>query len=141
MGEEGKIRIEHVAGDRFRIAVRGHELSVDQPVDVGGEDLAPTPTELFVSGLAACVGFFGARYLARHGLSAEGLAVDVEFAFSNDRPSRVAWVDLRVVVPAGVPEDQRERFMAVIEHCSVHNSIRQAPDVRIRLEEGVTRAA
>lgn len=138
---EGTLRVEHVAGDRFRIAVRGHELTVDQPVESGGEDLAPTPTEMFVAGLASCVGFFGARYLVRHGLSTEGLAVDCRFSFASDRPSRVASVDLRIEVPAGLPEAQRERFMAVVEHCTVHNSIQRAPEVRIRLEEGATKAA
>lgn len=40
--------VAHHGGDRFRASIRGHEVLVDQPVAAGGEDTAPTPTELFV---------------------------------------------------------------------------------------------
>jgi putative redox protein len=66
------LTVAHRGGDRFRIRGRGHEIDVDQPVGDGGEDTAPTPTELFVAGLASCVVFYARRYLARHGLSATG---------------------------------------------------------------------
>ena len=67
-GEPRALTVAHRGGDRFRIRVRGHEIDVDQPVGDGGEDTAPTPTELFVAGLASCVAFYARRYLARHGL-------------------------------------------------------------------------
>ena len=59
--------VRHLGGDRFAVSVRGHELLVDQPVDAGGEDTAPTPTELLVAALACCVAFYARRYLRRHG--------------------------------------------------------------------------
>ena len=46
------LTVEASGGDRFAIDVREHTLTVDQPVDAGGTDTAPTPTELFVAGLA-----------------------------------------------------------------------------------------
>ena len=42
--------------DRFDIQIRGHTITVDQPTEIGGDDVGPTPTELFVAGLASCVG-------------------------------------------------------------------------------------
>ena len=62
------IKVRHEEGDRFRVSIRGHELFVDQPVDDGGQDSAPTPTELFVAGLASCVAFYAGRFLRRHDL-------------------------------------------------------------------------
>ena len=38
--------VRHLGSDRFSIAVRDHMLLVDQPESGGGEDTAPTPTEL-----------------------------------------------------------------------------------------------
>ena len=70
-----RLTVAHRGGDRFRIRVRGQEIKVDQPVGDGGEDTTPTPTELFVTGLASCVAFYERRYLARHGLPADGLEV------------------------------------------------------------------
>ena len=65
------IRIDYETGDRFTIDVRGHRLVTDQP---GRDaDAGPTPTELFVASLAACVAFYARRFLARHHLDAAGL--------------------------------------------------------------------
>jgi len=52
--------VRYCGGERYDIAVRGHTLTVDQPADAGGEDAAPTPTELFVASLASCVVFHAA---------------------------------------------------------------------------------
>jgi uncharacterized OsmC-like protein len=69
------MRVEHRGGDQFDINVRGHLVRVDQPVKDGGEDTAPTPTELLIASLASCVAFYVRRYLARHDLPTDGLAV------------------------------------------------------------------
>ena len=45
-----RLDVRHLDGDRFAIDVRGHTITVDQPVDAGGEDTARTLTELFVAG-------------------------------------------------------------------------------------------
>ncbi|HEX6231337.1 MAG TPA: OsmC family protein [Actinomycetota bacterium] len=132
----GTIEVRYDRNDRYVIRVRGHELVVDQPVDEGGEDTAPTPTELFVAGLASCVAFYGGRYLRRHGLEGRGFGVDCSFGFATDRPTRVGEVTLRVHLPAGFPEERRPPFLAVLEHCTVHSSILRAPDIRFVLEAG-----
>lgn len=133
------IQVRYLQGDRLRVAVRGHELTVDQPVDDGGQDLAPTPTELFVSGLAACVGFYAERYLRRHRLDPTGLVVACDYDFSQDRPARVSDIRIAVTAPA-LPEARREPFLRVIEHCTVHNSLMRRPAVRIDVV-GVEKAA
>lgn len=129
-----QMRIEHEGGDRYRVRVRGHELVVDQPVEDGGEDAGPTPTELFVAGLASCVAFYAGRFLRRHGLPTEGLAVDCSFNFAEDRPARVGEISVAVHLPEGFPEERRAALRAVVEHCTVHNSLRQPPEVEIALE-------
>lgn len=128
------IKVRHEEGDRFRVSIRGHELFVDQPVDDGGQDSAPTPTELFVAGLASCVAFYAGRFLRRHDLPAEGLAVDCGFEFAPDRPARVGKVELVVHLPEGFPEERRTALLSVVEHCTVHNSLTQPPEIGIALE-------
>ncbi len=129
------ITVRHEDGDRFRVGVRGHELVVDQPLDDGGGDMGPSPTELFVASLAACIAFYGGRFLRRHGLSLEGFGVTSGFAFATDPPARVGSIDIAVSLPVGFPEQRRAAFLAVVEHCTVHNSIRQPPDLRIELQQ------
>jgi len=121
-------------GDRYRLEIRGHQVLVDQPIDDGGEDTAPTPTELFVAGLASCIAFYAGRFLRRHGICEEGLAVVCDFAFASDRPARVGQISLRVQLPAGFPEERRKPLLSVIEHCTVHNTLQRPPAVEIVLE-------
>jgi putative redox protein len=131
----GEIEVRWAAGDRFLIGVRGHDLVVDQPKDAGGDDVGPTPTELFVASLAACVGFYAERFLKRHGLPIEGLRVQATFAMSEDRPARVTSIDLSVGLPVGFPAARRAALAAVIGHCTVHNSIRLEPEVSMSFVE------
>jgi len=128
------MRVEHRGGDRFDISVRGHIIAVDQPVRDGGDDTAPTPTELFVASLASCVAFYARRYLARHHLPTEGLAVEATFDMGS-RPARVAGVTLRVILPDGVPAERRDALLAVATHCTVHNTLETTPDVSITLSD------
>ena len=117
--------------DRYAIGIRGHEVVVDQP-DSG--DSGPTPTELFVGALASCVAFYAGRFLERHGLARDGLRVEGRWAFADDRPARVARIDLRVGLPEGFPPELIDRLLAVATHCTVHNSITSAPVVAIDAE-------
>lgn len=128
-----RIDVELEQHDRYRIGVRGHELWVDQAVEDGGNDSAPTPTELFVAGLASCVAFYAGRFLRRHDLPEEGLGVEAEFAFAKDRPARVDTIGLRVRLPHGIPDERRAALLAVIEHCTVHTSIVRPPEISFEL--------
>jgi uncharacterized OsmC-like protein len=135
------LRVVHQAGDRFEIQIGGHRLVCDQPVAEGGSDQGPTPTELFVASLAACVAFYARRFLARHGIDPGGLRIDTSFTMSSDRPARVDAIDLRVVLDEPLTEARRRALLAVVDHCTVHNSIRIQPEVRITLTEGAGTAA
>lgn len=126
------LKVRYDSGDRFAIDIRDHEVVVDQPPEMHGDDLGPTPTELFVASLASCVGFYARRYLGRHHLDADGLTVEVGYAMAT-KPSRVGGVTMRIVVPAGVPEVRRDALLAMANHCTVHNTLTTPPSVAITL--------
>lgn len=123
------IVVTYAGGDLLRIAARGHEILSDQPVEDGGDDMAPTPTEIFIAGLGACVAFYAERFLRRNGLSTEGLKVACGYRWAEN-PHRVGEIDLMVDAP-GLIDAKREAFSRVIDHCTVHNTLRQPPSVRI----------
>jgi putative redox protein len=125
--------VRFISGEAYEVAVRGHLITVDQPTESGGEDTAPTPTELFVASLATCVAFYAGRYLTRHGYSRDGLGVGVEFDMADDRPARVAVIRLTVRVPVDVPCERRPALLAVAAHCTVHNTLTSPPAITIDL--------
>jgi uncharacterized OsmC-like protein len=126
------ITVSHLGADRFAIRVRGHVLTVDQPVGDGGTDAAPTPTELFIAALASCVAFYARRYLTRHDLPTHGLAVEAEYSLAP-HPTRVAEVSIALTVPEGVPPERHQAMLAMASHCTVHNTIEMPPEVAITL--------
>jgi putative redox protein len=124
--------VRHLDGDRFAVDVRGHTLFVDQPAEAGGTDTAPTPTELFVAGLASCVAFYARRYLARHQIDGSGLTVSASYEIGG-RPTRVLRTIIVVTPPADLPTERRDAFLAVASHCTVHNTLTEPADVEITL--------
>lgn len=133
----GRISVGYEAGDRLVMNVRGHALFSDQPAEAGGEDTAPTPTEIFLAGFGGCVAFYAERYLRRNGLTTDGLRVGLEYRWAEN-PHRVGEIELTVDAP-GLTPDRQAAFSRVIDHCAVHNTLRRPPAVRIRL--GAARTA
>jgi putative redox protein len=127
----GQLDVGHVDREEYEIRVRGHRLTVDQPVDAGGTDKAPTPTELFAGSLAACVAFSAGRYLARHGFDRAGLRAHAEFDLASDRPARVAAIRITVQPPEGFPAERLPALTAVASHCTVHNTLTDPPEVTV----------
>jgi uncharacterized OsmC-like protein len=126
--------VHFIAAERYQVAVRGHRFAVDQPVEDGGNDSAPTPVELFIASLVTCVAFYAGRYLTRHGYPRDGLGVSVSYDMAQDRPARVAAIRMTVQVPAQLPAGRWAALQAVAAHCTVHNSLVNPPVVSINLE-------
>jgi putative redox protein len=133
-GDAQEMEVRFVAGEAYEVTVRGHHVVVDQPADAGGQDSAPTPTELFVASLATCVAYYAGRYLTRHGYGRDGLAISAGYGMASDRPARVSAINLAVRVPADLPPERWAALRAVISHCTVHNSLASPPPVTIDLQ-------
>jgi len=133
-GNAGLVDVTPLAGESYQAVARGHRIVVDQPADAGGDDSAPTPVELFVASLATCVAYYAGRYLTRHGYGRDGLAVSAGFTMAADRPARVRDIRLMVRVPVGLPAERRPALLAVVRHCTVHNTLVSTPPVTIDLD-------
>lgn len=127
------LTVTYRGGTRFDVTGGGHRVTVDQPLDEGGADAGMSPVELFIGSLAACVGYFVSRFCARHGIPADGLAIDVDWS-TAERPHRVGAVALRLRLPAAVTPEQEERLLKVAHGCTVHQSLLVPPTVDITLE-------
>lgn len=126
------VRFRH--GESYEVSARGHQFAVDQPIEDGGSDEAPTPTELLVASLATCVAFYAGRYLSRHGHSRDGLGVSATYQMAVGRPARIIEIRLTVRVPRDLPAERWQALHAVVvSHCTVHNSFTTPPIVCIDL--------
>ena len=133
-----RVEVTHDGGDRFLIRTRGHVVAVDQPVADGGNDSAPTPTELLVGSLASCVAFYTRRFLLRHGLAEAGLSVSAD-ALTSSHPARVSSFDVAITLPESFPEERREALLRVASACTVHNTLKADPDIHVHLDAHLER--
>ncbi len=124
-----ELTVVSLGGDRHRITVRGHEIVVDQPVESGGEDAGPTPTDLFVASLASCVAHYARRGL---GAGGEGPTVRCTWRMSETPPWRVAAIAIDVTLPASTSDARLEAVRRAIGHCTVHNSLQSPPAITVR---------
>ncbi|MFE5587585.1 OsmC family protein [Kitasatospora sp. NPDC056531] len=128
----GRIDVDPVAGDLYAVDIRSHALAVDQPVQAGGGDAAPTPVELCAAALASCTAHYAGSYLDRHGLSRTGLHVTADYTMAHNRPARIASVSIEVTAP-GLPPERAPGLLAVVRHCTVKNTLDNPPDVTFSL--------
>jgi putative redox protein len=62
---------------RVDLRVGAHQFVADEPADVGGGDLGPSPFGLLVSALVACTATTLRMYAERHGWELSTIDVDV----------------------------------------------------------------
>lgn len=104
------------------------EIKTDLPPDNGGKGRDFSPTDLFASSLAACAVTIMGKMAESHGKSIAGTTVLVEKVMGAE-PRRVAKIVLKFAFPDTVPSKDREKYLATLKVCPVHNSL--GPDVEI----------
>jgi putative redox protein len=122
------------------VQVREHVFAVDESPANGGEDLGPTPHDVYDSALGACKALTMVWYARRKQIPLEDVHVRVE---RDDSAERQGTYRLRTVVELGGPlsEAQRQELLAVAGKCPVHRLMTQATiEVVTELAAGDERA-
>lgn len=115
----------------FKTHMGSHELTVDVPPGMGGQDRGPQPPELFVASLGSCVGALVAEYCRNKGLDAQGMRVDVEFEKASE-PTRLTHVRVVTHLPNADCRERRchDALVNVARQCPVHKTIETVDEVR-----------
>ncbi|MFH1552200.1 MAG: OsmC family protein [Candidatus Omnitrophota bacterium] len=130
----GTQEIRFIGKREFKITTRGHEIRADLPESAGGDDLAPTPSELFVASVGSCVALFVGRYMETAKLNAEGLSLKVDWEFAEDK-SRISDITISIDVPNAVLGARKKAVLAAAHKCTIHNTLKQPPNINIDVEE------
>jgi len=100
------------------IDIRGHRLTVDEPVDRGGADEGPTPQELLAASIASCTAITLGIYANRKGWDLGHVEVECEY----ETAERGSPTQLNVVVrlPDSCSEEQVNKLRVIAAKCPVH---------------------
>lgn len=126
------IVVTHDCGVRFAVRIRSHELFVDQTVNGGGSDSAPTPIELLGASLASCIAYYVHHFFHTRGLPADGIRVEVSQTSARD-PHRVESFSVTVFLPADIPDRYLPLIHRVIDACPAHNTLAMGATVAVRI--------
>ena len=116
----------------FETELGKHKLQVDVPASMGGSDRGPTPPEVFVASLGACVAALVANYLNKASLDPEGLSVDVSYEKASD-PTRLVGLKVSIDIPNADISGREKAIERVADRCPVHQTIcsLEAVDIEI----------
>jgi uncharacterized OsmC-like protein len=132
------IVVSHETGLAFSVQIGRHRLTVDQSVRGGGDDAGPSPLDLLGASLGACVAFYVHQFCHARALSSEGLRVEV-VQHTATTPHRVKRFDVRVILPATMPEEYIELVERVARSCPSHGTLTHGSEVVVTTErsEGI----
>ena len=103
------------------VRVRHHRLTADEPEDIGGLDLGPSPQELLAASLASCTGITMQMYAERKGWDMTGLEVDCDYVpAERGCPTRF---DLVMRFPEHLSDEQCERLQVIAAKCPIHRTL------------------
>ncbi|WXG47484.1 MAG: OsmC family protein [Candidatus Atabeyarchaeum deiterrae] len=118
---------------KFEAECRGHKLTLDQPVEDGGSDAGMTPVELFVASLGSCIGYFAVVFCQRRKIPPAGMNVKLDWESAED-PHRIGSIDVVINLSARLGEKERAGLLRMVEGCTVHNTLKNKPNVKITLK-------
>ena len=103
------------------VRVREHRLTADEPEDIGGKDLGPSPEELMAASLASCTAITMQMYADRKGWDMTGVEVDCDYEPPERGRPTVFHLILRL--PESLSDEQVERLTAIAAKCPIHRTL------------------
>ena len=110
---------------------RGHQLTIDEPENLGGTDKGMNPVEVLLSGLGACQSIVARTYAKKFDIQLDAFSVELEgdidldgFLGKGDVRPGFSTIRYTYHIETDAPEAKVEQFVAYIEkHCPVGDTI------------------
>jgi putative redox protein len=122
-----------------RVTIRHHELTVDEPGEMGGEDQGPSPQELLAASLASCTAITLEMYAQRKGWNIGPIEVECDYTPAERGAPTVFNLVLRL--PSACSDEQVERLRMIAAKCPVHRTLDGEVVFRERIDREPTEAS
>jgi putative redox protein len=124
---------QRISGFRHIVKVREHRMNIDEPVEAGGDDAAPSPQELLAASLASCTAVTIEMYAARKGWNLRDVEVECEYIPAERGCPTKFTLTLRL--PSDLTDEQVQRLKVIATKCPVHRTL----DGEVMFDERVER--
>ncbi len=118
-------------GYQTTIISGNHTYHSDEPIEDGGTDTGPTPTQMVMGALGSCIAITMRLYADRKGWALEGVELDLDFERfkgkdyeAYDGTERyIHEITKKVTLRGNLTQEQRERIIEIGGMCPVHRLI------------------
>lgn len=121
MGNILENNIEGVIGTQTylcTISWRNGTLLMDEPENVGGQDLGPDPFSTFLASLAGCTLSTLRMYIDRKGWDIPEISISLNMA-QEVTPELETTISRTIRFSTGISEEQRERLLMIADKCPI----------------------
>jgi len=105
------------------VTAGGHDLTADEPEDLGGRDEGPGPYPLLLASLGTCKAITCSMYAGRKGWKLE--AVHLALTHHRDGPPGKSpeRIEVEIQFEGELTGEQREKLAEIADRCPVHRTI------------------
>jgi ribosomal protein S12 methylthiotransferase accessory factor len=125
MGQGMEIRL--VGGQKVYSDYNGFTIHTDQSVKDGGDNSAPTPSDLFFASLGTCSGLYALRFCEKRKINTETLRINLEFQ-SHPKTHMVEKIIFKINLPPDFPEKYTSALIKSMNLCYVKKHLEQPPE-------------
>ena len=120
---------------RSRLTMRGHTLHGDEPIENGGKDTGPTPTELVLSGLASCTVSTLRMYADKKGWNVDKIEVEIRIQTTKTETGQSAEIESVIAITGDITDEQKLRMLEIARKCPVHKLLTNPIRINSMLED------
>jgi putative redox protein len=126
-----------------QIDMRSHRILADEPRELNGADLGPSPYELLLSALGACTSMTIAMYAKRKEWPVGDITVRLthrkvdaaQQAGARTQAGKIDLIEREIELGGPLDDEMRQRLLEIANRCPVHRSLTGEILVTSRLAE------
>ncbi len=130
-GPRGVVVRGNVEGFTQEIVVGSHQLTADEPKDMGGEDEGPTPYDLLLAALGSCTSITVTMYAQRKCWPLQDITVRLrhtrihatDCAECETKEGKIDRIELDIEFGGPLSGEQRSKLLEIAKKCPVHRTL------------------